>query len=156
MKMLVITGGNPMLQQDEIVKLHDMLPPCRVTIETQGTVMPRHGMVGRANVMWSLSPKLEFQDPKSVLQNWEAAVQYTRVYPKVVVTPETIAQAMELAWWHSERTLASSHLQFRPLVLQPEFSGGSRLMRDLVAAVGKSDLTNVRVIPQVHKLVGVL
>lgn len=54
---LIITGGEPLLQQREIVKLIEMLPANRIVeIETNGTIMPDPYLWNR--VQWNVSPKL--------------------------------------------------------------------------------------------------
>lgn len=58
---LIITGGEPLLWQDDIVELIDMLARERVrynvTIETNGTVIPKRKLLERV-ALFSCSPKL--------------------------------------------------------------------------------------------------
>lgn len=58
---LVITGGEPMLQKDEIADLvweiHERGYHPVITIETNGTIMPNYDLECR--VFWSISPKLK-------------------------------------------------------------------------------------------------
>ena len=58
---LVITGGEPMLQQDKIIEfiryLDAQVKNLYVEIETNGTVMPSKEMIDRIN-QWNVSPKL--------------------------------------------------------------------------------------------------
>lgn len=54
---LVITGGEPLLQQRAIIKMLELIPTRRlIEIETNGTVMPDPFLWGR--VQWNVSPKL--------------------------------------------------------------------------------------------------
>jgi 7-cyano-7-deazaguanosine (preQ0) biosynthesis protein QueE len=56
--MLVITGGEPLLQQRQLVRLAHSLPASLlIDIETNGTVAPRPELMDRANRV-SVSPKL--------------------------------------------------------------------------------------------------
>jgi len=55
-KRLVITGGEPLLQQAKIVKLLQFLPNWRVEIETNGTIIP---LAELSNCQINCSPKLE-------------------------------------------------------------------------------------------------
>lgn len=57
--LVVITGGEPLLQQDRLVWLADMLRANqrRVEIETNGTVVPTPGLLA-AIKHWNVSPKL--------------------------------------------------------------------------------------------------
>lgn len=59
---IVITGGEPMLQQEAILDFFEKLRNNhehfnRVTIETNGTIIPDDGFT-KYNVFWSVSPKL--------------------------------------------------------------------------------------------------
>lgn len=58
---IVITGGEPLLYQDGIIALLDELDKERedlkVTIETNGTIIPSQGLLDRID-LWSVSPKL--------------------------------------------------------------------------------------------------
>jgi 7-carboxy-7-deazaguanine synthase len=54
---LIITGGEPLLQQKEIIQLLELIPPSRlIEIETNGTIMPDPYLWKR--VQWNVSPKL--------------------------------------------------------------------------------------------------
>ncbi len=55
---LVITGGEPLLQQDELVELLKYLPAdMHIEVETNGTICPNNALVARVN-QWNVSPKL--------------------------------------------------------------------------------------------------
>jgi 7-carboxy-7-deazaguanine synthase len=58
---LVFTGGEPMLQQEELQKLFRLLQDKKVfnpiTIETNGTIIPNQWLLGH-DILWSVSPKL--------------------------------------------------------------------------------------------------
>jgi 6-pyruvoyltetrahydropterin 2'-reductase len=54
---LIITGGEPLLQQKAIIELLELIPPSRlIEIETNGTIMPDPYLWNR--VQWNVSPKL--------------------------------------------------------------------------------------------------
>ncbi|GAA3012936.1 7-carboxy-7-deazaguanine synthase QueE [Actinokineospora diospyrosa] len=55
--LVVITGGEPMLQQPAIAALAGELPGVRVQIETNGTVEPVPELADRID-LWVVSPKL--------------------------------------------------------------------------------------------------
>lgn len=54
-KRLVITGGEPLLQQDLIIKLLKKMPGWKVEIETNGTIEPQSGLM---SCQINCSPKL--------------------------------------------------------------------------------------------------
>lgn len=53
---LVITGGEPLLQQDRVIELIGMLPGWQIEIETNGTVLPRAELAAACQL--NCSPKL--------------------------------------------------------------------------------------------------
>lgn len=55
-KRLVITGGEPLLQQEKIVQLIKLLPNWVVEIETNGTIVPLKDL---DNCQFNCSPKLD-------------------------------------------------------------------------------------------------
>ena len=56
-RRLVITGGEPLIQKNEIDNLIDQLPEYAIEIETNGTIMPTEKQL--AQVQFNCSPKLE-------------------------------------------------------------------------------------------------
>jgi 7-cyano-7-deazaguanosine (preQ0) biosynthesis protein QueE len=55
--MVVVTGGEPMLQQSALIDLVAALKPRRIEVETAGTVAPRSELVALVD-QWNVSPKL--------------------------------------------------------------------------------------------------
>lgn len=56
---LVVTGGEPLLQQEGIAELLSLLPPSVFAeVETNGTIVPCAALLKRVN-QWNVSPKLE-------------------------------------------------------------------------------------------------
>jgi organic radical activating enzyme len=54
-KRVVITGGEPLIQQDKLIKLVERLPDWNIEIETNGTIKPSPDL---SNCQFNCSPKL--------------------------------------------------------------------------------------------------
>lgn len=62
-KRVIITGGEPLIQKNNIDKLIDLIPEWEIEIETNGTVMPTEKQL--RNCRFNCSPKLSNSgDPK--------------------------------------------------------------------------------------------
>lgn len=55
---LVITGGEPLLQQDELEHLFSLFPSRYIEIETNGTILPSDFLLNTVS-QWNVSPKLK-------------------------------------------------------------------------------------------------
>lgn len=108
--LLVISGGEPMLQQDRIVALRNFLnwgaPTFSFTaieIETNGTVMPEYTLRTDASVSFNVSPKLLSSGQPHGRQRitpalaWYATATTPRARFKFVITkPVDFSEAQEL------------------------------------------------------------
>jgi organic radical activating enzyme len=94
---LVITGGEPLLQQDNLVVLLAELER-DVEVETNGTVLPRAELLGRVE-RWIVSPKLSSSGaPEGARfrpEALQALRQSGRAWLKIVVLDETEAEEAE-------------------------------------------------------------
>lgn len=76
---LVITGGEPLLQEKKIIRLLELLPSWEIEIETNGTIMPAKEILDRCQI--NCSPKLgnsEMPVEKRVRLNVIAAINKAR------------------------------------------------------------------------------
>lgn len=164
---VVITGGNPMLQGQEV----DDLLSCsefserHTTIETNafgGAYDPLHGAeANNVSILWSLSPKLEAWDEETVILYLMDTFRYaTRsVQLKIVVQNRgDCAAALDLltklrmcvreSW---DRLVYHGRLS---VIFQPEYSmmkrGAVRAAMD-AASCGLGSYFRIRVIAQTHK-----
>lgn len=163
---VVITGGNPMLQNDAVVELMELLGHAyHFTIETQGSVA---GSALALCDLISLSPKLHQWEwdkldeciPRQYTHDNEIGKRHVQV--KVVVqNPQEVESAIGMMVTLEETLSRKGYLHHhRHFFVQPEYSQGRRLIpavaRELQQlAFNRSHVPVVRVLPQVHKFVGV-
>lgn len=100
-KRLVISGGEPMLQQRELLELMELLPDFFIEIETNGTIAPRteafRAMVDQFNV----SPKLSNSGNSKKLREKKDALAFFAGSEKawfkfVICTEKDMFEAMRL------------------------------------------------------------
>jgi organic radical activating enzyme len=101
-KNAVFTGGEPLLQQDELVLLADRLRErgFRIEVETNGTIVPTEALAARID-QWNVSPKLASSGNAERARHRPAALQWFAAEPrawfKLVTTSEAdIAEIDEL------------------------------------------------------------
>lgn len=96
---LVITGGEPLLQQEEIAELLELLPPDYVVeVETNGSIEPSRALRQRVD-WWNVSPKLQHSgnDAGKALSfdALEAFAEMPNVWFKFVVQGEADWRAID-------------------------------------------------------------
>lgn len=99
---VVITGGEPLLQQRDLVPLAAGLKSegQRIEVETSGTVLPLEALAARIE-QWNVSPKLASSgnDPEAreipEALTWFAA-QSQAYFKFVVVVPDDVAEVQEI------------------------------------------------------------
>jgi 7-carboxy-7-deazaguanine synthase len=110
---LVVTGGEPLLQQRALVTLLDALPATLfVEVETNGTMAPDAALAERVD-QWNVSPKLSNGGDPEALRIRPAALAALlateRAYLKLVVgTPADLVEAEALVagtGWPKDRVL---------------------------------------------------
>ena len=78
---LVITGGEPLLQQPALEKLLALLPAnIFVEVETNGTLIPSRALASRIN-QWNVSPKLSHAGNAGTKAHNPAALQFFSQLP---------------------------------------------------------------------------
>lgn len=110
---LVVTGGEPLIQQDLLARLCAELPAeLRIEIETNGTLVPDEGLCERVD-QWNVSPKLansgETRERRFRTVALERLRATGRAWLKLVIAGEKdSAEAAELARaleWPAERVM---------------------------------------------------
>jgi len=155
------TGGEPLVSPEFVRSVAEALRAERIgtVLETNGTLADALQSLGDLFGWISMDVKLPSSAGGDA--HWEEHEAFLRiaaggkVFVKVVVTPETNRKDMVRA----SRMIAAVDGRI-PLVLQPVTPSrdvGNTAPRDLLRALettAKEDLENVRIIPQVHRVLG--
>jgi 7-carboxy-7-deazaguanine synthase len=156
---IVITGGEPMEQSsseliDLLVELHKAGK--HITMETSGCIYP--DLERRCVDLWSLSPKLSSAKSRvtlgeDALSGWIHQMAGKLQIKFVIATEQDFEEVKTLLY-----NLPDAITLQTPIILQPE---GSAMIDNITKIMGflsnmpdKSSY-NIRLIPQVHKLIGV-
>lgn len=132
-KLIVITGGEPLLQDINYLCLKLLVKGYQVQIETNGTTKPLYPPY---NVTYVVSPKIHL---KNVYNFWK---YYDNVYFKFIIQDKS--DLMNLNAFISESK--------NPIFLQPEFSKA----KEITELILNTPLTfNYRISGQLHKYLGV-
>ncbi len=144
---VIITGGEPLIHQPDIRTILRAFPYLFFTIETNGTIKPDAIL---ANLMsqhlWSVSPKLYLWDNTPLLKQivgWDA---FNNVQLKFVITcPEDLNKI---------KFLIDTQIVEKQIIIQPD---GNRedyntACRELAEWVIENELSQVRVLPQFHRI----
>lgn len=149
---VVLTGGEPLLYQDDLKLLLQCFPSINYTIETNGTIKPN---VTLTKLMynespwcglWSVSPKLHLWDKTPLLKQIVGWNAFDNVQFKFVITcPEDLEKI---------RFLVNTQTIDKQIIIQPD---GNRkdydiACRELADWVNENEMTQVRVLPQFHRL----
>ena len=78
-----ITGGEPLLQQREIINLINEYNPSWVEIETNGTIEPELGLIKHVD-LFNVSPKRKEWQPKGINTNVINLQKFKRFIVKIV------------------------------------------------------------------------
>jgi len=149
--LVVITGGEPLLQQAEVAELVKELRRAgfkgTVQIETNGTVYPK--ALEGADVWMTVSPKVTCDYFKNDVRTVKAILNSFKGELKLVARARDLECVKKFL-----RELGSVD---KPVILQPLHERDYRSeAAELVRAVLSDEelAKTVRVIPQVHKLLG--
>lgn len=159
---VVLTGGEPLLHQDELVKIIDACYDKVFTIETNGTLRPSKELEKRMSYVgfWSVSPKLDsICDLKNIIDD----VEY---WAKIIKTSDR-KLFDELRYKQGQfKFVIRNNLDLQKLICIKEFCNDVDIIvqpdgrredynnacRQLAEDVIKSTCTWARVIPQIHRI----
>ena len=124
LERLVVTGGEPLLQQQALVPLVQRLPTSiAIEVETNGTILPCEALWARVS-QWNVSPKLEFagmpRDERIVMQVLQSFANCEGAWLKLVV-----AEATDMA--EGDALIAESKWPHQRVVWMPEGTSAQRV-----------------------------
>ena len=128
-KLLVITGGEPLLQYEELKELVNSLN-CNIQIETNGSIL----RIPLDNVSYVISPK------KNIEKVFEFYKDYSKAYFKFI-----IKDGFDL---YMIKQLLKKHNYIKTIWLQPEYSDASKITSLILS---KNPSFNYRISGQLHK-----
>lgn len=149
---IVITGGEPLLYQDDLIRILKYFDAdsteITYTIETNGTIKPNALLVNEfpQHGLWSVSPKLHLWEDTPLISQiigWNA---FENLQFKFVITcPEDLEKI---------KFLINTQTIDKQIIIQPN---GNRkdydiACRELADWVNENEMTQVRVLPQFHRL----
>lgn len=123
---LIVTGGEPLLQQAALGELFELLPPnLEVEVETNGTISPTAGLLCRIT-QWNVSPKLANAQEAEARRLNSAALGVFRDQPnawlKLVVEHDDerreISTLVERLGWPPSRVLLQAQARSRETLAQ--------------------------------------
>ena len=135
-QILVITGGEPLLQYDELKQLIHQLN-CPVQIETNGTIMKVP-----LNACYIVSPKTNIKKIFNYYKNYHGLDR--NIYFKFI-----IENGFQL---HQVKQLIQENNYYETIYLQPEYSKAQEITKLIL---NKSPNIKYRISGQLHKYLGV-
>lgn len=132
-QLLVITGGEPLLQYNELKQLINQLN-CPIQIETNGIIM----RIPLTNVTYVISPKTSYGKIFNYYKD------YDKSYFKFVIT-----NGFDL---HTVKRLIQNNDYTKPIYLQPEYSKAQEITKLIL---NKAPNINYKISGQLHKYLGV-
>lgn len=139
-KFVVITGGEPLIQNLDVLVWMLWKQKCFIHVETNGTIEPSKVLQNRVH-HWIVSPKLGSSGMEEKL-NFTSLRQYTKLdseWKFVVANFEDFIKYCELM----------KQLGIQQAVMQP-VNNSAQVGRNLVAFVLDHKKYNIRVLPQMH------
>lgn len=130
--IICLTGGEPLVQQDELGQVAAILSigGYKVHIETNGTIKPNSMMANNVN-FWSVSPKLEYIASDEFTDEFMSVYLHGTMMLKFVVGARSdVVKVMKFLTPLEKTTYKGSHIPY-PIVIQPERYAATQSIRKL-------------------------
>lgn len=144
-RRLVITGGEPLLQQKKIANLLPQIPNWDIEIETSGTVSPLVEL--RERVQFNVSPKLSHSGNASEIRYRPQVLQVLNTLPLtsfkfVVQAPEDLVEI--------DQIVAECDLDQSKIIIMPEGTKHEDVRKHGLVVVEEVKARNWRLMPRLH------
>ena len=144
---LVITGGEPMLQQPNIAKLMDKMPDWIFEVETNGTIPPMPSLAERCQ--FNVSPKLENSGNPFGLRFKPAALRRFNALPKTTFK-FVVQQAEDLK--EIDKIVDDCNLDPAKIIIMPEGTTQDEIINHAVLVADDVKNRNWRLIPRLQTM----
>jgi len=142
-KRLVITGGEPMIQQERISKFIGLIPAWEVEIETNGTIAPIAGLATRCQ--FNVSPKLKNSGNKEQSRLKPEVLQAYNALPKT--TFKFVAQSVDDIR-EIDAIIAECAIDSKKIIIMPEGRNEESIRQHALALVEEVKIRNWRLLPR--------
>lgn len=144
-KRLVITGGEPLIQQEKLIKLVSLLSDWEIEIETNGTIKPHNPLKSRCQ--FNVSPKLENSGNS-------AETRYTQEilsgfsslnnswFKFVVVAPDDFKEI--------DRIVTKCHIPTNKVIIMAEGNEEEIVKRNMIQLLPEIEKRGFRVLPRLQ------
>lgn len=142
---VVITGGEPLLQREEVIKLIKSLPVFYyIEIETNGTISPGPILLQYVD-QWNISPKTKqtLMDIKQTPLSF--GVHTDKLFIKLVVEKDLHQLDWALNFYKNNKSFPSNHI-----ILMPECRTREEHNKNFPQIIEFAKIHNFRITPRLH------
>lgn len=144
-KRLVVTGGEPLLQQRKVINLLQQLPDWDIEIETAGTISPLADLQER--IQFNVSPKLA-NSGNSKAARFKPDV--LRIFNRLPLTSfKFVVQGLE-DFAEIDQIAQECDLDHSKIIIMPEGSTKEEIRKHGLLAVGEVKARGWRLMPRLH------
>ena len=156
-KVLVITGGEPMCQENavKLIAMQGKAEGMQVVMQTNGSIMPEKRLKEVVDI-WEVSPKLylPLKAVQTIMCNWKLQVE--KLLFKWVVDIDSQREVSRVRRLVLDNYHAQKIDSLEDIVLQPKVICGNDLTKKKLRKLAQFAMQeNIRLLPQWHKFLGV-
>jgi 7-carboxy-7-deazaguanine synthase len=147
---IVITGGEPLLYQQDIILILSICTDKKFTIETNGTIIPTTKLqkLMKEKGLWSISPKLDYND-EIFLKIIDKFVDTNNKQFKIVIVNPSDLDKLHNLYKQIKDTRNKRNIILQPNGNRQDYGEACKEIAEFVIA---NKLTNIRILPQLHRL----